>query len=68
MQTYLLDDWEEKLLPFTLNSFSSCPQATCMKSTLVRVLKSTLLKIQNPGLQPYGERISGDVGFIFLLS
>ena len=63
MHTDLLGDWEEKLLPFALNSFSTCPGATYMKHILAGGWY--LLKIQNPGLQPYGVRISGDPDLLF---
>ena len=39
MHTYLLDDWEEKLLPFTLNSFSRH-----LEKYLGGVLKKYLVK------------------------
>ena len=39
MHTYLLDDWEEKLLPFTLNSFSRY-----LEKYLGGVLKKYLVK------------------------
>ena len=53
---------------FYLKQFLKVSTGHLHEKYLGGVLKSTLLKIQSPGPQPYSVRLSREVAFTFLLN